>query len=376
MGVPSAAGPEAASSHRWSRAASVYVIGETTSETGCPEKEEAELARFCRRLGASIARAGADLVVCSPCPDSADFHTALGYARSGAGHRVNLHRPRDADVARQEAELRGILGPASARLLRTWHYPGPDGADRASLQQAWLLCRLMALDHADAVISIGGRTATSADALLHLAEARGVPVVPFAFLGGASRRAYRRSRWRHQAGLDFDRLRSKESVDDAMAIADLLLTARLKRVRAYAEPPQRIFISRARADAAYAAAASRHLTRAGFEVLMGDKDPVDNRVIESAIEEAVLRADLVIALWSRSFAASRFCFDELDLALRRHRAGDLHLWIINLDGSDVVPPGARTLPQALARSPNALVTLLDDLLGPAAAAYAPAARTP
>jgi len=351
---------------RWlrrTRARSVFVLGSTTGQTPHPEREEAELAEFCWRLGACIARAGADLIVCGPFPDSADFHALVGYAGSGAGQRIHLHSPGDTAVADRADVLRAMDELVSEDLLRTWLYPRPDGRDSESVQQARLLCRLMALDHADVVVSVGGRTSTTATTLLHLAEARGKAVVPFAFLGGASRHAFGHSKWRHQPGLGFDRLRAKEAVDDAMDIADAMLTIRMRNTHGFAWPPQRIFISRARADAAYAAAASDYLARAGFDILMGEVDLGRDRMIESAIEEAVLRADLFIVLWSRSFAASRFCYDELDLALLRHHAAELQLWIINLDGSDVVPPGARAFPQVVARSPAALVELLDDLLG-------------
>jgi hypothetical protein len=97
---------------------------------------------------------------------------------------------------------------------------------------------------------------------------------------------------------------------------------------------------------------------------LGEKVLVSNQVVESAIEDAVLRCDLFIVLWSRSFAASRFCYDEIELALRRHRAGELQLWIVNLDGSDIVPPGARGLPQTVAKTPHALIEVMRDLLEP------------
>jgi hypothetical protein len=85
-------------------------------------------------------------------------------------------------------------------------------------------------------------------------------------------------------------------------------------------------------------------------------------MVEAAIEDAVRGSDLFIVLWSRSYAASRYCYDEIALALRRHRAGELQLWIINLDGSDVVPPGARGLPSLQARTPEDVVSVVRDLL--------------
>jgi hypothetical protein len=84
--------------------------------------------------------------------------------------------------------------------------------------------------------------------------------------------------------------------------------------------------------------------------------------VESAIEDSVLRSDLFIALWSRSYAASRYCYDEIDLALQRYQAGQCRLWIINLDGSDIVPPAARRLPQIQARTAQEVAEVVRDLL--------------
>jgi hypothetical protein len=134
-------------------------------------------------------------------------------------------------------------------------------------------------------------------------------------------------------------------------------------VRSYDWPPRKIFISRASTDAGFADALSSYLSSAGLRVLL-ERDFPTNRTVESAIEDAVLQSDLFIALWSRSYAASRFCFDEIDLALRRYQGRELQLWIVNIDGSDVVPPAARSLPQAVARTPQALVEVVKDLLNP------------
>jgi esterase/lipase superfamily enzyme len=54
---------------------------------------------------------------------------------------------------------------------------------------------LQALEYADVVIAIGGRLSNTASTLLHIAEAKRIPVVPFAFLGGASERSFKRRDW-------------------------------------------------------------------------------------------------------------------------------------------------------------------------------------
>ncbi|MEV0633658.1 TIR domain-containing protein [Streptomyces sp. NPDC050619] len=344
-----------------SRVRSVYVIGGATGETTYPDYEKSQLAHVCTQLGETVARSGAELIVCSPFPDSADLHAVIGYVQSGAGRVVHLHSPRHPQVAQKQQEMLEMLGTGHDVEIKNWHYPGPE--DDESWEQAWLLCQIQALEGADAVVSVGGRVSKTANTVLHLAEARQKPLVPFEFLGGASRRAFQRRDWaRLHPGLDHRRLMDKDGVAEAMKIADHLVTARMRDVHNYTWPPSRVFISRARPDAEFAGALHAYLSGVGITALIGERELRPDRMVAPTIDDAVLSADLFIALWSKSFAVSRFCYDEIELALRRHEVGELQLWIINLDGSDIVPPAARRLPQTVARSPHALVTLVQDLL--------------
>jgi hypothetical protein len=149
-----------------------------------------------------------------------------------------------------------------------------------------------------------------------------------------------------------------------MMIADHMMVARMRSNPGYSWPPGRVFISRARPDADFAHALENYLVSAGLDVLLGERSVQADQTIESAIENAVLGADLFIALWSKSYGLSPFCFDEIDLALQRHSAGELQVWIINLDGSDIIPPAARHLPQVVARTPYSLIAIVRELLGP------------
>ncbi len=345
-----------------SRLRSAFILGGVSGETEYPDFEEAELAQFCQRAGAIIAGAGVDLIVCSPFPDSADFHALRGYVESGLGGTVHMHIPRHPDVQNQEAQLRAVLGADAAARIKKWYYPGPETTDRESFGQAWLLCQLMAVEQADVVIAVGGRMSKTASTILHLAEARFQPIVPFAFMGGAAGRAYARRDWgRAYPWLDARKLTDKEAVSDVMVIANQMVTGRMRGAGGQGRPGT-VFISRARLDMEYARALDQYLSTAGLTVLFGERELPAERTVESAIEDAVLRSDVFIVLWSRSYAASRYCYDEIHLALQRHRADELRLWIINLDGSDVVPPGARGLPQVMAQTPEALVAVVRDLL--------------
>ena len=351
------------------RLRSVFILGGVTGETKTPDFEQAELEHFCYRLGATVARAGSDLIVCSPFPDSADFHALWGYSDSGVGGTIHMHRPHSEVVDEQYAQLREVVGPEATARIVTWYYPAPETPkdpekDKGeSVLQAWVLCQLMAMERADVILAVGGKRGNTATTILHLAEARAQLVVPFAFLGGAAERAFARRDWSEiYPQVDVRRLKSKNAAEDAMVLAEQMAMSRIRQSRNPQGRPGAVFVSRARPDASYARALDKYLSTIGLAVLFGERDLPKDRTVESAIEDAVLQSDLFIVLWSRSYAASRYCHDEIQLALQRYRAGELRLWIINLDGSDIVPVDARRLPQLVARTPEDVVAVVRDLL--------------
>lgn len=344
------------------RLRSAFVLGGVTGETAYPDFEEDELAQFCHRLGEALSRASVDLIICSPFPDSGDFHALRGYLEAGGTGTIHMHSPRHLAVDDEFAQLWAMLGPSMSARVKNWHYPGPETAAPEALAQSWLLCQLMAIEHADVVIAVGGRVDQTASTILHLAEARQQPIIPFTFLGGAAERAYGRRDWPQvYPGLDMRRLADKNTADDVVVFANRMVTTRL-HAGSTGPRPTTVFVSRASADAAYGEVLGRQLVAARLTVLFGDLAVQSDRTIEASIEDAVLRSDLFIALWSRSFAASPYCYDELQLGLQRHRAGSARLWIINLDGSTIVPPGARALPQVVARTPHELISVATALL--------------
>ena len=341
-----------------------YLIGGETGETDFPQFEASELGFRCTTLGGIIARAGADLIVCSPFPDSADHHAVRGYVQTGVGGRIHFHSPRGKSVEGMRLQLEKMLGEHQTKFL-DYFYPAPENPDdKEQRQQAWLLCQLQALEYADVVIAIGGRLSNTANTLLHIAEARRIPVVPFAFLGGASARSFKRRDWEQICpGFDYHPLLQKEGIDKAMEIADFLVADRLRGPHVGHNPPTAFFISRAQTDGDFSAQLVAFLKTKGLRCFLGDEEIRDDRMIQSSIEDAVLKSDVCIILWSKAYALSRWCFDELELALSRESAGEMKVWLFNLDASEIVPRAARRLPQAVVRTPNALVNAVNDLLG-------------
>ncbi|WP_017232066.1 TIR domain-containing protein [Pandoraea sp. B-6] len=345
-----------------SRARSVFVIGGETGETSDVDAELPRLHRASMKLGTALARAGAHLVVCSPFPDSADYYVAMGYADAKAGGIIHFHSPIHPKVEEKRQLFRRTLGQPNL-TIQDWDYPAPETDEQDSWSQAWLLAQLQALEKADVVVALGGKVSKTASTLLHLADAKGLPIIPFAFLGGAAGRIYQRRNWaRLNPGFDAAILDSERGVDQAVSIANRLVRDRVRRSTAGGAQPKTIFISVARQDAAMGAALEGVLRSHGIEVVLGESEIVPDQMIPATIEHALRRSDIVAVLWSRSYAQSPWCYDELALALNLEALGGMKVWLFNLDDSSIVPTQARKLPAVSVRSEEGLRIAISDLL--------------
>lgn len=357
-----AAGASRPSGKVVSRAKSVFVIGGATGETDDVDAETPRLNRASLKLGAALANAGAQLLVCSPFPDSADYYTAMGYADAKAGGVIHFHSPSHPKVEEKRALLRQTLGRPDL-MIQDWNYPGPETDDGDSWFQAWLLAQLQALDKADVVVALGGKVSKTANTLLHLAEAKGLPIVPFAFLGGAARRSYERRNWsRLNPGFDPSILHTDEGIDQAVSIANQLLVDRVKRAASGGARPKTIFISVANQDAAMGEALGRALHGQGLEAVFGDNLLEPGQMVPAAIEQGIRRSEVTAVMWSRAYAQSAWCYDELSLALSLEALGMMKIWLFNLDDSPIVHAGARKLAAMSIRSPDSLKNVVTELL--------------
>lgn len=301
--------------------------------------------------------------MCSPFPDSADHYAVLGYVKSRVGGKIQFHSPRAESVAGIRTQLQNLLGQHETKFVDYFYPPPEDLEDKEQWGQAWLLCQLQALEYADVVIAIGGRLSNTANTLLHIAEAKRIPVVPFAFLGGASARLFKRQDWEGRyPGLDHKLLSGKNGIDKAMEIADRLVADRMRGVRLGHSAPTTFFISHAQTDSPYADHLAGFLRSKGLSAFIGEGEISGERMVQPSIEDAILKSDVCIVLWSKAYAVSTWCYDEIELALERESAGEIKIWLFNLDASDIVPRGARRIPQAVVRTPIALVQAVDALL--------------
>lgn len=345
-----------------SRARSIFVIGGETGETSDVDAELPRLIRASMKLGTVLARASAQLVVCSPFPDSADYYAAMGYADAKAGGIIHFHSPLHPTVENKRQLFRQTFGQPNLSF-QDWNYPAPETDERDSWSQAWLLAQIQALEKADIVVALGGKLSKTASTLLHLAEAKGLPIIPFAFLGGVAGRNCKRRDWaRLNPGFDATILESESSVEQTVQIANQLILDRVKRSMTRDSRPKSVFISLARQDAAMGQALEGVLTGFGIQTTFGEREIVPDELISTTIEHALRGSDIVAVLWSRSYAQSPWCYDELALALSLEAFDEVKVWLFNLDDSSIVPTQARKLPAVSVRSKEGLRVAVKELL--------------
>jgi nucleoside phosphorylase len=345
-----------------SKVRSVFVIGGVTDETKDQDAELPRLHNASLKLGRALAKTGAQLVICSPFPDSTDYYTAMGYAEGSGEVVIHFHSPNHAKVIEKRRLFAETLGRVGL-VIHDWNYPGPEKDDPDSWFQAWLIAQLQALERADAVIALGGKVSKTANTLLHLAEAKGLPIVPFAFLGGAARRAFARRDWKRlNPAIDASVLEAEQGIEKAIEIANQLVVDRVARAAENLKKPKTAFVSFAHKDSVIASALIQFLKSQGLDVLTGDNEIRTDQMVVASIDQALLKCDVCVVLWSQNYALSPWCYDELVFATDRRSHGQMEVWLFNLDDSIVVPPQARTLQGILVSGANGIVHAAGEIL--------------
>jgi hypothetical protein len=293
-----------------------------------------------RELGQFLAGRGHDLVLCSPYEGSIDHEILKGVAASKHRPRVEMHFPETPENLKAVEELSADL---KLPLQKFAH-----AADRTAAEQGklytWLLSQLSALDTAHVVIAAGGRPDGSANMLLHLAEARRFPILPFGHLGGAAARCFERQRYTLEDKLGPLRpwLLSPSPIDNVATVLERLSTPAHTDEK-LPNQPSRFFISYARARVAEADLVETLLRRRELTVSRDDQAFDPSAELTQEIERAIRTSNVFVALWSSEYACSPWCHDEMTLALELRAAGKLDIWLLQLDETRVVPPGARKL---------------------------------
>jgi hypothetical protein len=212
---------------------------------------------------------------------------------------------------------------------------------------------------------LGGDPDGAANMLLLLADGKRKSVLPLPFLGGAAQRAFERRRYELEdnLGLSVRLLQDESSADKVVDLAADLDSGRTQRVcRGQPNRAPNFFISYSRARQAEADHVETLLRRRNLPVTRDESDFGAGHSIPTMIRDAIHQCDVFIAMWCKEYACSPWCFDELELALDRHAAGRMRLWILCVDETRMVPTRARELNSFAVRTRQELEGRVVELL--------------
>lgn len=319
----------------------VFVVGGVTVKRGITgfDDEVHVLKKSMEALGVELGLHGHEAVVCSPFPDSADFHLLHGLAASSKDSRptVDIHYPELPDI---ETALNSLL--ANLGLSNIRKFPCSVQGDSAAaevLQYAWLFSQLKAMDSSAGVVVVGGKPSGSLSLLLNLADARNKSVLPLTFLGGAGRDYFDANCWRLKDLIPND----LSVLNDPSAITSVPGLLETLFIGSQAGSERTFFISYARARPQEADYVETLLRRRNHIVYRDEEEFEPSANTQAEITGNIKRASVFVALWCREYACSPWCFDELEIGLERHAKGLAELWIFCLDDTRIVPKAARAL---------------------------------
>lgn len=342
----------------------IFVIGGTSqADEQSPQdgflREKQILQTSMQAVGLNLARAGHEILVCSPFKGSSDVEVVRG-AAGVASAKITFYYPNARNVLAELDQLQKSLGSPS--FVRFPQQPPADETSREAWRNAWLLSQLSAMKPCNLIIAVGGTSTGSMSLLLPLAESWNKDILPLRFLGGASEMCFERKRYELQ-----DRLGNQTShlgLPEGVDKLDQLIQAFGSRQPMKRDPSTNpaIFLSYAKARPEEADFVEMFLRRRNLTVLRNDNDFTPGSPLPTQIRDYIHKAQIFVAIWCKEYACSPWCFDELELALDRSQAGVQTIFLLNIDDTRIVPPRARPILAYPALSRQALEGELVKLL--------------
>lgn len=285
--------------------------------------------KACAQLGAAVAARGDVPIVGSDSPNTADYYFMRGFLGHARTHStqprlaVEVHRPDDGKIPYAADE-------DAVDVTRHFHPQGTESSDK------WFMAHVLALDAANAVVTIGGGNSTRIAG--KIAAGRGVPVLAVRTFGGTSRELYDHlsTLYHHQYGLRAAMDSSLENWRDSSA--ETVVNLLHKMADPAARTAHAYFISYSRKDL-WAADHVETLLRRANRVVNRDEASINlGDGLNQAIKGLVAASDTYVAMRSKSFDESKWCSDEYEFARARKEGGQKPRRIIDIFIDDDCPP--------------------------------------
>ena len=343
----------------------VFVIGGITLSRKHPKYRGrlSMTSKLMEEIGRRLVLHRHELLVCSPHVGSADRDAVRGAApllKKVKEARIEFHTPL---LEETQKELQLLIRFLPPKKIKTFHYPvSADEHGTPNFTYTWLLSQLSAMARSQVVLTCGGRLDGAASLLLPIAESQRKNILPLTFLGGAAAQSFERQRNELTArlGNDVSALQNKALLDKAVALIDTLPGTQITGTQRTV--PIRVFLSYPTTRKNDADNVESLLRSRGCEVYRDKLDFEAGRSIQGEIREYIHRASIFVAIWCQDYACSPWCFDEIDLALVRHKDGRMTPWILCFDDTPIIPPLARGLPYYQVPGRRELETTLLKLL--------------
>lgn len=317
----------------------IFVVGGLTGQSN---EDITLMQRACELLGESIgSKPGHQIVVCSAHPSSADASVIKGFAKTNQNQPGNVivHLPLDGRSGLGSGES---IREQWDALIRDNNLAEPMFRESSEARvtstngfsNAFLLCQIRALkENTDVIVAVGGKREASAAQLLAIARDN-YPIVPFAFLGGASEQEYLRQQSMLRASF-----RDPELVDALESPAGVKRTTELVEKIRHAHGHYRVFLSYPWKRSQEADYVEAFLRRDPKITLFRDEKDIDSgQPISDKIRANLKECDAFLALWCAEYVASPHCYDELHEAIEQK--GCL-VYILRLDDTRPVWPALR-----------------------------------
>jgi hypothetical protein len=318
----------------------IFVIGSISSDSELKD----EFISFCQAMGTAFANKSVEVILCSPYELSADLQVIKGIAK-GRVQKVSLeiHYP-------NTSQNEKMWDNALSRLKRNvkvvkFRHEAPDLMED-SIKYSWLFCQIQAVSKCDFAIVLGGKSFGSSNLLSRIAEAENKTIIPLPKFGGVGSAYFEKKRYHLDDVWGNTNVKVFRECDNAKEIVRIINNGAMNAkptIRIGQNDPLIFFISYPRERPAEADFIEMILRRRNYEVLRDENDFKASEDIPSAIKERIHKSDVFIALWSKEYACSPWCFDELSLALSSHRKQGKFLWIFRVDNTRMVHPQARNI---------------------------------